>query len=258
MTDFEGRLRAAMAASAEPAPAGLLDGVYHRHRRHVRRLATACVTVLAVGIAGTLVTRGVLAAGPGGTGPGGTGPAATGAAVSPSAAPSSTATAAPGTVLRDCQSSNGGTVSADWKAHSVHAGPVWFIYARPVSTPSSGWRLRAGKTRVNAMIITVSNGHTATVTAAPRLGGRFRFLAGFNDTGTPYTLSEGKPGLTLAGCPAAPATHHIPPGYAAGQTMFWEGYVTDLRGCVPLEVRTSPASPPTRVTVAPAGGHCGS
>ncbi len=263
MTDFEGRLRAAMAASAAPAPAGLLDGVYRRHRRHVRRLATACVAVVAVGIAGTLVTRGILATGPAGPGPGGTGPATTGRAatgipVSPSAAPSSSATAAPGTVLRDCQSSNGGEVSADWKAHSVHAGPVWFIYARPLSTPSSGQRLRVGKTRVNAMIITVSNGHTATVTAAPRLGGRFRFLAGFNGAGTPYTLSEGEPGLTLAGCPASPATHHIPAGYAAGQTMFWEGYVTDLRGCVPLEVRTSPASPPIRVTVAPTGGHCGS
>ncbi len=52
MTDFERRLRAAMAASAEPAPAGLLDGIHRRHRRHVRRVATACVAVVAFGVAG--------------------------------------------------------------------------------------------------------------------------------------------------------------------------------------------------------------
>ena len=31
------------------------------------------------------------------------------------------------------------------------------------------------------MIIAVRNGHTAVVTAAPALGGRFRFLTGFNN-----------------------------------------------------------------------------
>ena len=204
MTDFEHRLRAAMAAAAEPAPAGLLDGIHRRHRRHVRRVATACVAVLAVGIAGTLVTRGILAAGPAGGGPGGTGPAFAGPAVSPAAVPSSTATTAPGTVLRDCPSNNFGTLSTDWKAHSVHAGPVWFIYVRPGSTPSPGQRLPIGKIHASAMIIAVRDGHTALVTAAPSLGSRFRFLAYFNNSGTPYTLSEGAPGITLAGLPGEP------------------------------------------------------
>jgi hypothetical protein len=257
MTDFERRLRAAMAAAAEPAPAGLLDGIHRRHRRHVRRVATACVAVVAVGIAGTLVTRGVLAAGPGGPGPGGTGPAATGPAVSPAAVPSSTGTAGPGTVLRDCLSNNNGTLGSDWKAQSVHAGPVWFIYARP-ATPSSSHRLTVGKTRASAMVIAVRNGRTAVVTAAPSLGGRFRFLASFNGGGTPYTLSEGAPGITLAGCPASPVGHHIPTGYATGLTMFWEGFVTDLRGCIPLEVRASSGSHPVRVTIAATDGGCGS
>ena len=40
---------------------------------------------------------------------------------------------------------------------------------------------------------------------------------------------------------------------APGLTMFWEGYVTDLRGCIPLEVRTSAASQPLRVTISGAG-----
>lgn len=258
MTDFERRLRAAMAAAAEPAPAGLLDGIHRRHRRHVRRVATACVAVVAVGVAGTLVTHGILAAGPAGPGPGGAGPAATGPAVSPAAVPSSTPTAAPGTVLRDCQSNNFGTLSSDWKAHSVHAGPVWFIYVRPGSTPSPSHRLAIGKTHASAMIIAVRNGRTAVVTAAPALGGRFRFLAGFNNSGTPYTLSEGAPGLTLAGCPASPAATHVPASDAPGLTMFWEGYVTDVRGCIPVEVRAAPGSPPTRVTLAAGNGGCGS
>jgi hypothetical protein len=64
MTEFEDRLRAAMAAAAGPPPAGLLDGIRRRHRRHVRRVTTACVAVVAFGLAGTLVSRGVLA-GPG-------------------------------------------------------------------------------------------------------------------------------------------------------------------------------------------------
>ena len=93
------------------------------------------------------------------------------------------------------------------------------------------------------MVIAVSNGRTAVVTAAPATRGRFRFLARFNENRTPYTLAEGAPRLTLAGCPAGPAGTGIPASYAAGLTMFWEGYITDLRGCIPLEVRASPASP---------------
>jgi hypothetical protein len=250
MTDFERRLRAAMAAAAEPAPAGLLDGVHHRHRRHVRRVATACVAVVAVGIAGTVVARGILAASPAARGPG-PGPVAAG----PAAVPSSTPTGAPDTVLRDCQSANGGTLGSNWKAQSVHAGPVWFIYARP-ATPSPSHRLAVGKIRASAMVIAVRNGHTAVVTAAPSLGGRFRFLAVFNTNWTLNTLSVGTRGLTLAGCPAGQAGHHIPARYAPGLTMFWEGFVTDLRGCIPLDVRASPGSHPVRVTIAATDGGC--
>ena len=213
---------------------------------------------MAVAIAGTLVTRGILAAGPAGGGPAGTGPAVPGPALSPAAVPSSTATGAPGTVLRDCPSNNGGTLGSDWKAHSVHAGPVWFIYVRPATTPSPSHRLTIGKTRASAMIIAVRDGHTAVVTAAPSLGGRFRFLADFNNSGTPYTLSEGAPGITLAGCPASQVGHHVPARDAPGLTMFWEGFVTDLRGCIPLEVRASSGSQPVRVTIAATDGGCGS
>jgi hypothetical protein len=247
---------AATAAAAEPAPAGLLDGIHRRHRRHVRRVATACVAVLAAGIAGTVVMRGILAAGPAGPAgrsPGGSGPVATGLA----AVPSSTATGAPVAVLRDCQSANGGTLGSNWKAQSVHAGPVWFIYARP-ATPSPSPRLAVGKTRASAMVIAIRNGHTAVVTAAPSLGGRFRFLSVLNTNWTGVALSEGTPRITLAGCPAVQAGHRIPARYAPGLTMFWEGYVTDLRGCIPLDVRASPGSHPVRVTIAATDGGCSS
>ena len=253
MTEFEDRLRAAMAAAAGPPPAGLLDGIRRRHRRHVRRVTTACVAVVAFGLAGTLVSRGVLAS-PGGGGP--AGPAATGPAALPSASTARPATAVPGTVLRDCQSANPGTLGSGWKAQSVHAGPVWFIYARPGSIRSPGWPLATGKVRVNAMIIAVSNARTAVVTASPGLGGRLRFLANVS-AGQRASLAEGAAGLTLAGCPAAaPGVARGPAAYAPWLTMFWQGYVTDLRGCLSLQVRTSPARPPVRVTVAPAGGNC--
>jgi DNA-directed RNA polymerase specialized sigma24 family protein len=244
------------AATAGPAPAGLLDGIHRRHRRHNRRIAAACAAVVAFGVAGTLITRGVVA-GPAGTRPPPAPPAATGPAVIPSATPSGTATGAPGTVLRDCESNNGGTLGSAWKAHSIHAGPVWFIYARPKDA-SLSHRMSTGKVAASAMVIAVENGRTAVVSAAPGLDGRFRFLASFHGGDQPYTLAEGAPGLTLAGCPAGPAGTKIPEIYAPGLTMFWQGYVTDLRGCIPLEVRTSPASQPVRVTVAPGNGSCGS
>ena len=105
---FERWLRAAMTAATEPSPAGLLAAIRHRHRRHLRRVGAACVAgVAAAGIAVPLVTRGMLA-----------GPARAGsspAVISP-AAPTSQPAAAPGTVHRDCQSSNNGTLGSRWKA----------------------------------------------------------------------------------------------------------------------------------------------
>ena len=261
MTDFESRLRAAMAAAAGPPPAGLLAGIRRRHRRHVRRVAAACVAlVAAAGIAAPLVARGLLA-GPAGTGPGtgpaGTGPAvpaATSPAIIPSAVPTGTATAAPGTVLRDCQSNNNGTVGSTWKRYSVHAGPVWFIYERPRSTPRrpAAHRREAGLFR---------HGHRGPQRPHgrgddhPRGWRALPVPRQVQPHGVPYTLAEGAPGLTLAGCPAGPAGTNIPPGYAPGLTMFWEGFVTDLRGCIALEVRTSPGRP-VRVTVANPSGGC--
>jgi hypothetical protein len=244
MTDFERWLRTAMAAATEPPPAGLLEGIRRRHRRHLRRVGAACLAAVAVvAIAVPLATRGIVSG-------------STTAAATRPAAPTGTPTAAPGTVLRDCQSNNNGTLGPNWKATSVHAGQVWFIYMRPENAPSSQ-RLATGKLTASGMVIAVSNGRTAVVTDAPATKGRFRFLASFNNAGIPYTLAEGALGLTLAGCPAGPAGTDIPASYAPGLTLFWEGYVTDLRGCIPLEVRTSPAQQPIRITLPSPDGGCG-
>jgi hypothetical protein len=232
-----------MAAAAEPPPAGLLDAIRRRHRRHVRLAAAASTAAIAaVAIAAPLSARAIM------DGPGPARPAATGPA-----APASTPVAAPGTVLRDCASSEGGTLGSDWQAHSVHAGLVWFIYERPASAVRPDQRLTTGKMTSSAMVIAVMNGRTAVITAAPATGGRFRFLAYFNSAGRPYTMTEGAPGLTLAGCPAGPIGTGIPASYAPGLTLFWEGYVTDLRGCIPLDVRTAQGSQPIRVAITAAG-----
>jgi len=238
-----------MAAAAEPAPAGLIDGIRRRHRRHLWRVGAASLAAVAVaGIAVPVGAREVsgrpapAAASPAGASPAGASPAG--------ASPTGTPTAAPGTVLRDCQSSDGGTVSPDWQESSVHAGPVWFIFMRP---KNASHPLASGKLTASAMVIAIANGKTAVVTAGPATAGRYRFLATFNNEGRPYTMAEGAPGLTLGGCPAGPAGTNIPKSYAPGLTMFWEGYVTDLRGCIPLEVRTSAASAPVRVTISGPG-----
>jgi hypothetical protein len=242
MTEFERRLRAAMAAAAEPPPAGLLDAIRRRHRRHVRRVGAACVgAVTAVAIAVPLVTHGIV-----------TRPADRGPASHPSALPRVPPAGPPGAVRRDCANNNNGTLGRNWKTYSVHAGPVWFIYVRSNGARSLRSGLTVGKPAASAMVIAIRNGRTATVTDAAAAGGRFRFLAGFNGNGKPYTMTEGAPSLTMSGCPASPAGTNIPESYAPGLTMFWQGYVTDLRGCVPLEVRASRAAGPVTVTV-PAG-----
>jgi hypothetical protein len=240
MGDLENRLRAAMTAAAEQPPAGLLDGIRRRHRRRIRRITAASIAaVAAAAIAAPVAAREIA---------GGSRTAV------PPAAPARPPGAAPGTVLRDCPSSEGGTVSSGWRAHSVHAGPVWFMFARPLTASQAGPQLAAGKLTASAMAIAVENGHTAVVTAAPATGGRFRFLPRFSGGSTPYTLADGAPGLRLAGCPPYPVASGIPASYAPGLTMFWEGFVTDLRGCIPLEVRTAAGSPPIRVTIAAAAG----
>jgi hypothetical protein len=243
MTDFEDRLRAAMAGAVAPAPRELLAGIRRRHHRHVLRLTAAGTAMAAcVAVAIPLTVHGIEA----GHG-------------TPSRSPVSgqsglgarnTPHAGPDTVLRDCMNSNGGTMSSDWKKQSVHAGPVWFTFVRP---PAGAHKFRASTVTASALNIAVSNGHTAIVTAAPSVAGRFRFLALFNGGNQPYTLAEGSDALRLVGCPAVAIAPGIPAGDAPGLTMWWQGYVTSLRGCIPVDVRVPPSTKVIRVTMAAPG-----
>jgi hypothetical protein len=242
MTDFEARLRAAMAAAAGPAPSGLLEGIRRRHRRHVLRAAAAGAAMV-MGVAVVVpVTVHSLQGGNGAPRGVAGGQAGSHATALPRPGP--------GTAVDDCRNAVGGTLRSDWKRHSVQAGPVWFMLARP---GPAGQKLRTSTVTASALPVAVSNGRAAIVTVAPSLAGRFRFLAGFHSGNQPYTLAEGSRALELVGCPAGPTGTGIPPGYAAGLTIWWQGYVTDLRGCIPVDVRIPPATKEIRVTVAAPG-----
>jgi hypothetical protein len=256
MTEFEDRLRAAMASANSPAPAGLLDAIRKRRRQHRRRVTATVAGVtamaalgapLAVQLASSATAPGSHAAPAARTGP------VPGSGLGGLHLTSPPPTAAPGTVLRACNSAEGGTLGSDWKAQSVQAGPVWFISAKPPAGAQVSHELKRGTLDASAMAIAVSNGHTAIITAGPATHARFRFLASFHSGNAPYTMTDGAPGLTLSGCPSGPIGTGIPESYAPGLTIFWEGYVTDLRGCIPVEVRTTPHGTPVRVTIAAPG-----
>jgi hypothetical protein len=155
--------------------------------------------------------------------------------------------AAPGSELLTCgeysdRAISGGELGAHWKAASVQAGPVWFVYAASGAWRSSQ-RLPDGRFRdVAGVVLAVRNGSTVEITAPPADRSRFRFLIRATSSGT-YTLHDGVSGITLAACPGYPVPRGIPESYAAGLTLFYLplGYVTDLAGCLSLDV----ALPPT-------------
>ncbi len=234
MDGLERWLRAAMqAARQEPSP-NLLSGVWRRRRGHLRRVgacSAAAVAAVAIGVPAALYSahRG------------------TGHANPPVADQTRTASAAPGSELLKCgvaslRGISGGELGGHWKSASVQAGPVWFVYVRNGEWRSSQ-RLSDGRFRnVYGAILAVPNGTTVEITTPPADRSRFRFLTQQTSSGT-YTLRDGVPGLTLVGCPSYPVPPDMPEGYAAGLTLFYLplGYVTDLGGCLPLEVATPPS-----------------
>jgi hypothetical protein len=234
MDNLERWLRAAMQDAAQESPVNLLSGVWERRRRHLRQVgvgAVAAVAAIAIAVPSVLAATRTGSARP-----------------SPPAASFRTpAGAAPGTELLKCgaysdRGISGGQLSAHWKSASIEAGPVWFIFARigvwGSSKPVAGGRFRD----VGGPVVAVRNGTTVEITTPPADHARFRFLTHGTVPGT-YTLTDGVPGLTLVGCPY----QHIPPGmpesYAPGLTMFYLplGYVTNLTGCLPLEISTPPS-----------------
>jgi hypothetical protein len=141
---------------------------------------------------------------------------------------------APGTVLRECADANNGDMSKYWRAQSVRAGPVWFVFARS----RGGWpvsrRLAHGRLAAQGAVIAIRAGRRAVVRVTGPARLRFRFLPGFNSSDV-YPPRGGLPGLTLGGCPGV-------------FTMFWQGYISTAR-CVPLVVQALPHGRPVHVTL---------
>jgi hypothetical protein len=272
MDDLERRLRAAMSGAAEPPPTGLMAGIRRRHRRHFIRVGAGVAAVLAALALLAPPAAHALRSAVRGPGPAVGGlstaspcpsniPGFFGCSryVGPSASappqvcpvycgpPASSAKAAPGTMLRDCQSSNGGQQEiAGYRARSVRAGPVWFVWAR---TPNRHWApgraLGHGQLQAGAGPVAVQAGATVVVRVAPAARSRFQFLRNFNNTDR-YRLRAGPVGITFAACPAS---------YMGTVTVFWVGFLDSGLSCVPLEVSV-PGRPPVRVGLSSHGGTC--
>ncbi len=132
-----------------------------------------------------------------------------------------------------------------YRAQSVHAGPVWFVWARdkgywPVSRP-----LSHGQVQGVGVPVAVQAGATAVVRVASAARSRFRFLAGFNGSDR-YSLHDGQAGVTFAACPAS---------YLGPVTVFWVGYLNGGLSCVPFTV-TVPGQRPIRLALSADGGTC--
>lgn len=229
MDDLERWLRETMQAATQDPRPNLLTGVWRRRRTHLRRVRTGAVAALA---AISIAVPSVLASTTSGL--------RTGSPMGPA-----TPGAAPGSELLKCaaysdRGISGGELGPHWKAASIQAGPVWFAYARD-GTWRSSQRLPGGRLRhVAGVILAVRNGSTAEITTAQP--GRFRFITSDNASGT-YVLRDGVAGITLIGCPSYQVPPGMPEAYAAGLTLFYLplGYVTDLTGCLPMQIRTPPS-----------------
>jgi hypothetical protein len=229
MDDLERWLRASMEAAAQDPPRNLLSGVWRRRRLHLQRVgAGGAAAVAAIAIAVPSVLQSTASERPGS-----------------SAASASAPRAAPGSELLKCgmytiRGISGGELSAHWKSSSIQVGPVFFIGARTGAWRSSQ-RLSGGKLgAIAGDILAVRNGTTAELTTLQPA--RFRFVTSQSRSGR-YTLRDGFAGVTLVGCPRYPIPHDIPEAYAAELTIFYLplGYVTDLTGCLPVQIRMAPS-----------------
>jgi hypothetical protein len=272
MDDLERRLRAAMSTTASPPPAGLMDGIRRRHQRHLIRLCA--------GVAAALVALALLAppaahalrSAVRGPGPavgglstaspcpsnipgifgcsryvGPTAPASPQVCPVFCGPPGPSARVAQGTMLRDCQSGNGGNQEVlGYRTRSVRVGPVWFVWARTANrhwTP--GQPLGNGQLQAGAGPVAVQAGATAVVRVAPPARSRFQFLRTFNRANR-YRIRAGPDGITFAACPAS---------YMGPVTVFWVGYLDSGLSCIPLEVSV-PGRQPIRVGLSSHGGTC--
>ena len=150
-------------------------------------------------------------------------------------------------MLRDCQSENGGSQEIPgYRARSVRAGPVWFVWARTRNRHwSPGHALGHGQLQAGAGPVAVQAGATVVVRVAPAARSRFQFLRTFNNTDR-YRLGAGPDGITFAACP---------PSYLGPVTVFWVGYLDSGLSCIPLDVSVA-GRRPVQVGLSGHGGTC--
>lgn len=229
MSELENRLHAAMQTfAAEPPPAGLLDGVRRRHRRHLARLAAACaVAVLTVAVGAQPVAHALLAAPahPASAGQLDHQPTRHGQAAAPAAAP--------GTVLSGCASANVGSIGAHWSSGTMVrrlAGQtLWFI------SEGSG-RARGLTLYPGVMVLNGARPGTTVIVEVARSGlGLLRFLYGPDDAidpGPSYTMRSGENGVTFVACPGGSGPAPEPPGV----TIYYGAFLVRADRCVPVDV----------------------
>jgi hypothetical protein len=238
MDEIERRLRSALMAAAEPAPADLLASIYRRHRRHQRRaragyLAMAAALALAVPSVGHELLGGRPSGAP-----------RAGTTVSPGVSPA--AGAAPGTILRTCNDANWGQLESNWRAGSLKAGPLWFVAGRYDGYVHYGTNRPHGHVTLNyghsggVMIVEVANGSTVTMKPVPAARSYFQFFDGFNGP-EPNQLPAGDTGFTFRACPR-PDT-----GPNGRVTDFYLGFSIKAGHAAPVDIWSRPSARPIRV-----------
>lgn len=181
------------------------------------------------------------------TGGGGRSAAVPPKGTAPLAARPPSPTAAPGTVLLTCDSANGGPLGSHWRARSLRAGPLWFVYGRQQGyVHDGGWHaagrgtLRSGRRQTGVMIIEVTPGSTVVMKAAAAAWRYFRFVDGFGSV-SGHKRAAGEPGFTFVACPRGS-------GGPTGQlTDFYLGFSIEAGRAAPVDVWPSAMARPIRV-----------
>jgi hypothetical protein len=270
VTDIESRLRAAMRSVADQPPAGLLDGVRRRHRRHLERVTVGCAAaVLAVAVGAQPVAHALR--GPGEHGGGSpsagqlngysivvglgrptpalriiTGPMA--------AAPPAPGANAGGHVVRaSCADANPGSVGASWARHATRlAGQTLWLISYGIGRDSGG---RASGPNLYPAVLVIAGvrpGATVTVKVAAGAQGQLRFLYGPDESAGPasrLTMHSGTDGVALVACRSGAGPAPEP----RDVTVYNGAYLVRGDICVPVHVWLPGRKRPVTTTL----GRCG-